>query len=253
MPSDLVPAGDDEALLMRRVLHLEGGTNFSDLGGHQTQDGRRLRWGMLYCAGNLGGLTQADHDYLAGLNIRSVCDLRTQEEREVAPNRWAATAGIDDWSPDYKSSFGVLRELLAADLRDPEATRAAMQAEYRYLPFEHLPAYRTLFDRLIAGQVPLVFNCTAGKDRASGAAALISSLLGVPRETILHDYMRTDRVREAEWQKVGDAKQAMPTRLSPEIRAIVMTTHPIHLEFAFVVVGERRGIDRRLFSRCPGD
>src|ERR1700757_3836305 len=157
----------------RRVLPLEGSINFRDLGGYPTQDGRHVRWGKLYRAGNMGGLTAADCAYLADLNIRSVCDLRTPEEREAAPNNWALSAGINYWCRDYESTFGVLRKLLASNLPDPEAARAAIIAGYRRLPFEHAPAYRVLFERIKSGDIPLVFNCSAGKDRTGTAAALI--------------------------------------------------------------------------------
>ena len=50
------------------------------------------------------------------------------------------------------------------------------------------PQYTDMFARLKRGDTPLAFNCSAGKDRTGMAAALILSVLDVPRETILADY-----------------------------------------------------------------
>ena len=66
------------------------------------------------------------------------------------------------------------------------------------MPFEQAPAHQELFTRLAAGEVPLAFNCSAGKDRAGTAAALILSALGVPRETVVEDYVLTNRVVDLE-------------------------------------------------------
>lgn len=56
-------------------------------------------------------------------------------------------------------------------------------------------AFRQLFDRLLANpDGATIFHCTAGKDRTGMAAFLILSALGVPRETILKDYLLTNEV-----------------------------------------------------------
>src|SRR6516225_2930691 len=102
----------EDAAMARRVPRLEGGRNFRDLGGYRTNDGRRVRWGMLFRSGTMSGLTPSDYDALAALSIRSVCDLRTPEEREVEPNAWAKHAGVKYWCRDYVSSFGELRKVL---------------------------------------------------------------------------------------------------------------------------------------------
>lgn len=137
----------------RRLIPLEGGRNFRDLGGYLTSDGRRVKWRKLFRSGSMAGLTAADYGSLSSLSIKIVCDLRTAQEIE-------------------------------AELSTPKMARAAMIQGYRRLPFEQVPAHRELFRRLAAGDVPLVFNCSAGKDRAGTAAALILSALGVLRDAL---------------------------------------------------------------------
>src|SRR5580698_6023676 len=119
------PADTDRPPLdERRVVPLEGGRNFRDLGGYLTSDGRRVKWGKLFRSGSLAGLTPADYDYLSRLSIKIVCDLRTVQERNAEPNRWCQAANIGYWAREHHESFGELRKVAAAG--DYEMARAAM-------------------------------------------------------------------------------------------------------------------------------
>jgi protein-tyrosine phosphatase len=228
--------GDDA----RRVLNLEGGVNFRDLGGYKTQDGRSVRWQTLYRSGSMGQLTEPDHAILSALKINGVHDLRTSEEREREPNRWAAAAGIPYWSRDYVSGFGVLWEMLTAEIPDPEAALEVMRQGYRRIPFEHAPSYQALLERLRDGQVPMVFNCSAGKDRAGTAAALVLTLLGVKRETVVEDYRLTDRVLAGRAEQM--LRNALLTgKVSEAVWAVVMRTDSSYIQSAFEAIEERHG------------
>lgn len=233
-------ASDQDAEIARRVLNLEGGVNFRDLGGYKTQDGRSVRWGTLYRSGSMGHLTAPDHATLSALNISFVHDLRTRQEREREPNRWAEAAGIPYWSRDYVSGFGVLWEMLTAELPDPAAALEVMRQGYRRLPFEHAPSYQALFERLRDGQVPMVFNCSAGKDRAGTAAALVLTLLGVKRETVVEDYRLTDLVLADRAAKLLRGAVASG-RVSEEVWAVVMRTDTSYIQCAFDSIDERHG------------
>ena len=175
------------------LLPLEGGFNLRDMGGYLAADGRRVRRGMLFRSGVMSLLTEADEAHLAGLGIATVCDLRRPGERQRDPTRWCEPAGVFYWSRDYEEVTGVLGALLSGKVGDPSAMRAKMLNLYREILVDHAPSYRFMFERLAGGHVPLLFNCSAGKDRTGVAAALILSALGVARETIVEDYLLTNR------------------------------------------------------------
>ena len=71
---------------MPRIVCLEGCTNFRDLGGYHTADGRRVRHGLVFRSAHLGGLTQADRQVIAGLGVRTVVDLRGLSEAAETPH-----------------------------------------------------------------------------------------------------------------------------------------------------------------------
>jgi protein-tyrosine phosphatase len=176
-----------------RIVALERGHNFRDLGGYRTADGRRVRRGIVFRSGTMADLTEADVERLSRLGIVCICDLRTTSERAKHPTSWHDETKVRLFARDYDHSTGSLASLT---LGDGEAVRSRMTSLYRKLHEEQRDAYAELFDRLLCGDVPLVFNCAAGKDRTGVAAAMILSALGVPRETIVEDYVLSDRFAE---------------------------------------------------------
>jgi protein-tyrosine phosphatase len=172
-----------------RVLPLESVQNFRDLGGYATADGRRVRWRRLFRSGTMSPLSAADTDRLHALEIKAICDLRTNAERERHPTLWCEGTKTALWHRDHERSSGVIASLLNRAALTESDTRAIIEEAYRTMAFEQAPSYRALFLMIAAGQVPLVFNCSAGKDRTGIIAALILSLIGVPRQAVLEDYL----------------------------------------------------------------
>lgn len=217
-----------------RLLPLEGGRNFRDMGGYATTDGRRVRWGMLYRSGSMAEITTADYDYLARLGIRIICDFRTGSERRQEPYGWLDAARIDYWTRDYEMSVGELGKVKLYAMSGPQ-TADIMTGFYRRLPVEQAPALREMFRRLADGQVPLVFNCTAGKDRTGLAAALILTLLGVPRETVVADYAATDRYLEPA-KMVSKSMRAAMAAFPAEVTAALLRSDPAYITAALAEV-----------------
>jgi protein-tyrosine phosphatase len=225
----------------RRVISLEGGRNFRDLGGYRTLDGRRVKWGRLYRSGSMAWLTPADYERLSKLAIKTICDLRTVQERTAEPNRWREVANIGYWAREHSDSFGELRKVIVSGVSTAETARGAMIEGYRQLPFEQAPAHQALFSRLAAGEVPLVFNCAAGKDRAGTAAALILSALGVPRETVVEDYVLTDRVVDLEAIFMDRKRKNELTGQARGVVTAILKADPSYLHAALDAVEEKHG------------
>lgn len=219
-----------------RVLALEGGRNFRDLGGYATADGRHVRWGTVYRSGAMHELTLADYDYLADLGIGVVCDFRSTEEREREPTAWAA-GDVDYVAWDYALDMSGFGELFAGEM-SAERTRATMLAFYGDIAYQQADHYTVMFDRLAAGETPLAFNCSAGKDRTGMAAALLLTALGVPRETVLADYALSEQVVDymADFRDEAaadpDSPYAFLAQLPAEVVAPLMRSDPAYLEAA---------------------
>ncbi|WP_294308067.1 tyrosine-protein phosphatase [uncultured Sphingomonas sp.] len=176
-----------------RVLPLQGGRNFRDLGGYRTADGRTVKWGLLYRSGQMHDLTPADYVTLQKLGIRTVCDFRDTRERTTEPTLWPAGQTPKVLSDDYALDMSAMKIPGDPASWTHEQVVTAMSATYPKLLDQFNGQYRRMFAGLLAGDVPLAFHCTAGKDRTGVAAALLLTALGVPRATIVDDYLLSNR------------------------------------------------------------
>ncbi|MBO9671225.1 MAG: tyrosine-protein phosphatase [Sphingobium sp.] len=173
--------------LSERVLPLAQGSNFRDIGGYATADGKHVRWGMIYRSGASAMLSPADLGQIKALGLVNMLDLRSDEERQLAPTK---IDGVPYSAVGY--SMGTLLAGMGANGGTPQNGAAL----YHNLPAMLAPQMKLLFDILKRGDGPLQYNCSAGQDRTGFATALVLSALGVPRETIYRDYLLSTKYRQ---------------------------------------------------------
>ena len=175
-----------------RHLSLAGASNFRDLGGYPTKDGRTVRWRQIFRSNHLGHLTGDDAAVLRKLGVKSAFDFRGTAERAEA------LCGLPEITvhslPVEPTVVAALRAIAAggAPLSTSHAVEV-MRDSYRSYVQQNTPRYRTLFAHLLQDSAPLVIHCTAGKDRTGFACALILHTLGVSDEVISEDYLLTNR------------------------------------------------------------
>ena len=175
-----------------RHLNLAGASNFRDLGGYRTGDGRTVRWRQIFRSNHLGHLTGEDIGVVRGLGVRSAFDFRGAHERAEA------LCGMTDITvyslPVEPTVVAALRAIAASGTALSTAHAVeVMRDSYRSYVQQNTPRFRTLFAHLLEDSAPLVIHCTAGKDRTGFACALILHTLGVPDEVISEDYLLTNR------------------------------------------------------------
>ena len=222
-----------------RFLPLERGHNFRDIGGYQAADGRRVRRGMIFRSGTMADLTEADVARLTRLGIVCICDLRTTSERTKHPTNWHDATKVRMLTQDYDHSEGSLASLTRGD---GAAVRSRMVSLYRTLHEEQRASYAALFARLIEGEVPLLFNCAAGKDRTGIAAALILTALGVPRATVIEDYALSDHFAEPLFALLCRNPRYGLDAESPRETWLPMTrAYPEYIETMLDTLAERHG------------
>lgn len=186
-----------------RVLPLEQGSNFRDIGGYVGADGKHVRWGAIYRSGGQPLLTDADVKEVRDLGIANLVDLRSNEERVLAPTR---LDGIPYSAIGY-SMAAIMANMAPTDPKNP---MAGMENGYRAFPTQLAPQVRLVFRKLLSGEGPVAYNCSAGQDRTGFTTGLILSALGVPRETIYRDYVLSTPSRRAQWElpPISDAMAA---------------------------------------------
>ena len=161
--------------------------NMRDLGGLRTADGRKIRPNMLIRSAQLAQAVGEDLEHVA-----AVIDLRTIKEREEMPDllyscRYLPMPVFDEFKP------GVSHE--------EEAKQAPklpdMAVLYGILVRNYMDSFRNILTAIMHhdfSEGAILWHCTEGKDRCGITTAMILELLGVDRDTIMEDYLKTNLV-----------------------------------------------------------
>jgi protein-tyrosine phosphatase len=168
---------------VERRITLSGATNFRDIGGYETADGRQTRWRTVFRADGLSRLSDEDLEVVSALGITTVIDLRTSFELEQGR------------FPVEQVPVGFHHFPLLDEMPDPDRFKMVpgmLGHQYKEMARDAAGqisgALKVLVDE---GSLPAVVHCTAGKDRTGVVVAVLLSLLGVPDETIVDDYVRS--------------------------------------------------------------
>ena len=168
---------------------LEGTPNFRDLGGLATVDGRVTRRGVLFRSSALEELSSRDVRLLIDdIGLRTVIDLRSADDREVARS-------LLDTSVRY-INLPISRGGPTTSLERPMGAdgRVDMPRIYRMYIETSAPSITEIIAELTSGAAPALFHCAAGKDRTGVVAAIVLSAVGVTRDAVIADFMKTEPV-----------------------------------------------------------
>ena len=225
-----------------RLVALEGALNWRDLGGYPTADGRVTKWDRIYRSDGLDQLTDTDLDVVAALGIKLVIDFRVDREVDENPSRLADHPTLRcqrlPIGGDEVEGKSILDTIRAGELKT--YTIEEMAATYERL----LEEFASTFGEVVAHAAdpanhPMVFHCTAGKDRTGLMAMLLLGALGVSDDDIVTDYELTTQYRSnkrlavlgPELEKVGvDLETVRPflTAQAPVMAATVAKLESDH-------------------------
>jgi protein-tyrosine phosphatase len=231
---------EDKSPSNPRLLPTESLFNVRDLGGYPVAGGdgaddkagkrarRQVKWGLLFRAGDLYQPSDGDKALLEQKGIRTIVDFRGTREAARSPDAALGTVKKTQALPidagNMMDLSQVERGVNAADL---------MEKLYRVLVDKARPQYREFFKILSQkANAPLLFHCSAGKDRTGLAAALILSALRVERELIYQDYLLSHTYLKEKYREWLEREP----HLEP-----VMTVRRSYLEAAFARIDQDFG------------
>jgi len=230
----------------RRHVALEGAQNFRDLGGYATEDGRTVRWGLLYRSDNLSQLSDADLEQVHELGIKLVCDFRSAEEKAEEPDRLPAEdpPAVAEL-PIFDESFSpseFKKRLSAGDLGDLDLRQALTDAN-RLFATRFAGQYKLMFERITRPEyLPALVHCTAGKDRAGFASAVTLRTLGVPEETVYEDFLLTNHYTAQNIERMlWTIRLVSLFRVDPEQVRPVLSVERGYLAAAFDEIAKQYG------------
>ena len=235
-------------------ITLAGAPAFRDLGGHRVGAGGRTRYGRVYRSCALCETSREDRLVIRELGLATVLDLRDGAEAREEPATWLADSGVD-----------VVHKPLVDVLVVPDGTDAGEMPNEnplvpRYLAFLESGAANLVAILNVIGDPerhPVLFHCTAGKDRTGVVAAILLDVLGAGRAEIGREY--ANHGRSGAWLRPFLERRPIqgprvarmdPTLLeaAPEtiIRLLEIITDRYSGSREFLL---RHGADEQLFSR----
>ena len=156
-----------------------------------------MRMGALFRSDRLSALTLDDLEELGSRGIRTVIDFRAGPEIERDRSRlWPGVSShislpVGD---TVDGDISMVEQIFEGRLR------SVSESDMAGLYLQMIGAYGERFAQLVAlaadvDHLPMLFHCTAGKDRSGIASALLLEALGVDRETVLDDYCLSNELR----------------------------------------------------------
>jgi len=248
-------SGESLVCAQRNVL-LHGSVNFRDIGGYLTESGTRIAWGKIFRSGHLSNLTALGKIVFAKLDVGLVIDFRLLEEKA---NENAQLPG----DPNV-CQLGIIPGVGTAHyFHDLFATKPseidvveAMHEMMRYLVTDNIDVYGQLFQLLLhSDNSEVLLNCSAGKERTGFGVALLLECLGVPRETVLYDFMLSKKYFPVEdeidrvLQKYGVSNE---NGEGVKIIMPLLETRESYLNAAFDYIDKYYGCTKAFAKQCLG-
>lgn len=222
----------DNDRLEKRILPLEGSFNCRDLGSIINKDNKCITSGLLIRSDDLANLTDDDLEKLNKYPIRTIIDLRTTHERlknhDHIPNSCNHEVHLDISS----GHFDDLMKQFRAGIPNPKQFMRNIYKDF-VLDKTCQEKYKNFFDVIQhKNKTPILFHCTAGKDRTGFATAMILSALNVNEETIMNDYLASNIFLE---QKYGHI-----LKIDPNYKYLIDVL-PEYLETSFFYIKRHFG------------
>ncbi|NRB53085.1 MAG: tyrosine-protein phosphatase [Saprospiraceae bacterium] len=226
---------------MDRFIDIAGAQNFRDLGGYRTKDGRRIKWRSIFRSGQLSWIRDAEEHKMAALQLKTICDFRTTAEQTASPDRWFQIDQLNRCS--YPIGEGRLDKVdWMENASRGEGRESYLYKSNRSYVVKNAERYKAFFELLLDERnYPLLFHCTAGKDRTGFAAALLLSALGVDQDTIMEDYLLTNFYLE---QKGGwDMLQRAADKFGFNLQRVkpILIAHEVYIQGAYDAIVEQYG------------
>lgn len=192
--------------------------NFRDLGGYSAQKGKHVKWGMIYRSGCISQYSDRDSIRLLLSGIKTIIDLRPQEEINERPIHFPNVKVISMPILDgNKEDF--LERLMENKVRKRDG-KIYLEDTYIRFVTECSESYAQVLQIFLdEANYPILLQGTLGKDRVGYLSALLLTMLGVPYDSVLKDYLASNQYIDPSFMSQtvsslsSDAQETMTTLL----------------------------------------
>jgi protein-tyrosine phosphatase len=241
-----------------RRVPLDGAVNVRDIGGYRSAHGLEVVSGRLFRADGLNRLTGADVEILDRLGLRTVVDFRSAGEVLIGGNDRLPFATEFVHLPVSGGDLEAIYELIASgdherqrrELGDGRAASFMVEMNRGFVADgRHREAFGAALRLMCSpGRLPLLYHCTSGKDRTGWMTAIVLTALGVPRELVLRDYLRSNDYHRAGHDKLRLDLLKTGIMADPGLLRPVLEQSATYLGAAFEEADRRYGSFARFLA-----
>ncbi len=179
----------------KKIIETSKINNIRDLGGNRTNNNQFIKNNLFIRCAVPKNLGKNDKDILIDLDPGAIIDFRGVEEaKKNPPDLTKKLEKKRVHLPIEPEVWDTLNKLNSFNNLNEESFQETLKEAYRKYTKDHLDVYKEFFRILfkLVGK-PVIFHCTAGKDRTGFAGALILLMLNVGQEDVFSDYLMSNK------------------------------------------------------------
>lgn len=172
--------------------------NFRTLGSLKNTEGKTLKEGRFYRSGDLYHLKNSSFKEFEKLGIKEIIDLRNEKEISKKPDHLPENIIYKKYSAfdDQGDQLSQAKKLVLKGKVNASDADKRMVDFYRDYVTENPETIKKIITKILESNQPILYHCTAGKDRTGIVTALIMSVLKFDKETIYNNYLLSNNYRK---------------------------------------------------------
>ena len=238
-------------------IPLQSLPNTRDLGALLAEDGRHILPRKLIRSGELYHVSFADRKILTEeYHLTKIIDLRTDKEREKKPDTaipgvaYSHISILDEESEEISRTKDMVQMILEEDLTEERMCR---QYENFIRDQYCVKQYARFLDEILhQGDGAVMWHCSVGKDRAGVGTALLLCILGIPREVIREDFLKSNLYLDGEFEyaiRLLETKTIVTPQIMDRMR-ILFRVKEEYLDAVFETIERYYGTMERFIRRA---
>lgn len=247
--------GDD--LVSNRRIYFKKEVNFRDIGGISTNDGRTVTWGKIFRSDNLSKLKSSEFSKFEDLKIKKVFDLRTKAEIHGKEDHLPQTVAYENLPTvaDNGDLIAKMREkIIKGQVSGPQADGMMIDL-YKSAVTENVGSLKKLINEILDADAPVLYHCSAGKDRTGITTAILLSILNVDRRTIIDEFMMSNYYRNLKTEKMlrrAHILKIIKPHVGLDAIAVLMSVEEKYLLATFATIDQQYGNMDQFISQGLG-
>ncbi|MGV9662478.1 tyrosine-protein phosphatase [Nocardia niigatensis] len=244
-------------------LNLPSAPNARDLSGIPTQGGGgKVMDGSVFRSDALNKLSDAEQQQLVSAGIAEIIDFRSPTERGQNPDKLPASIPVKsmpvyDPNNDFYLFFAKAVQggpTVQQELLGDGKGHQYMVDYYKWLVTDATSRsqFSAALKEIANANGPVLYHCTAGKDRTGWMSAILLSALGAPKGQIYNDYLASNDNLAASNKATLDGLVAKGLVTDPSLFEPVLGVDRDYLDSSFDAVQQTYGSFDNFLSQGLG-